>query len=297
MGLLLFFRAGREAIDPPYPRDSSLRLKKRCWVFGIDTLGDDEGQEAPQEGLPPELYEVVAQEYASRHFAISPADAHPYACTVCDATFSQAQHLQVHQRTHTGERPYACTECKDDFAQSTHLRTHTYYYHTTEGKQKRKREEVRIAKLLEGSSIDFKREHYVNFGCLQGTFARADFVIIQNGKVVVLEVDEYQHESYGVACDVARMAKIYEAWLLEGNGLPVRFLRYNPNAYHVDGKKQKVKRAAREERLLEAIREASEADGDGMQVRYMYYDVVSGKPAIMQDPAFTISDCCVEAIY
>ncbi|GAQ91008.1 hypothetical protein KFL_007120120 [Klebsormidium nitens] len=56
--------AGREAIDPPYPRDSGLRLKKRCWIFGVDLLGEDEGQEAPQEGLPPELYEVVAQEYA-----------------------------------------------------------------------------------------------------------------------------------------------------------------------------------------------------------------------------------------
>jgi hypothetical protein len=43
--------------------------------------------------------------------------------------------------------------------------------------------------------------------------------------------------------------------------------------------------------LLGAIQEASEADGDGMRVWYLYYDVVAGEPTIMQDPAFTIGDC------
>jgi hypothetical protein len=66
MGLLLFMKTGAEAINPPYPRFSNLRLTKRCWCFGIDILGDDEGQEIPQEGLPPDLYERVAAEYAER---------------------------------------------------------------------------------------------------------------------------------------------------------------------------------------------------------------------------------------
>ena len=93
-----------------------------------------------------------------------------------------------------------------------------------------------------------------------------------------MEVDEYQHESYGVACDVSRMVKLVEAWLLEGNTLPVRFIRYNPHAYKVDGKTSRVPKKVREARLLEAIREAAEADGEGMQIRYMYYDVESGQP-------------------
>jgi hypothetical protein len=63
MGLLLFCKTGRDAINPPYPRFSNLRLTKRCWVFGVDSLGDDESEEPPQEGLPPELYDIVKAEY------------------------------------------------------------------------------------------------------------------------------------------------------------------------------------------------------------------------------------------
>ncbi|GAQ90268.1 hypothetical protein KFL_006200080 [Klebsormidium nitens] len=212
----------------------------------------------------------------------------PYACTECDATFAQGGGLQIHRRTHTGERPYACIECGAAFVTSDNQKKHFRDYHTAEGQQRRKREEERVAKLLEGASIDFKREHAVSFRCILDTFARVDFIIILNGKVIVLEVDEYQHDGYGVACDVSRMIKLYGAWLLEGNTLPVRFLRYNPHLFRVDGKQKKLKRVVREDRLLRAIREASEAEGDGMRVWYLYYDVVAGKPAIMQDPAFTI---------
>lgn len=171
------------------------------------------------------------------------------------------------------------------------MRTHEYFYHTAEGQQRRKREEERVAKLLERAGIDFKREHHVSFGCTLRTFARVDFIIVLNGKVIALEVDEYQHEGYGVACDVARMVKLYEAWLLDGNTLPVRFIRYNPHAFRVDGKEQKITKAVREARLLDAIQVAANDNRDGMQVHYMYYDVVLGQLAIVQDPAFTIGDC------
>lgn len=65
-GLLLFIRTGGNAIDPPYPRHTNLRLTKRCWVFCADILGDDESEQPPTEGLPSKLYEVVAAEYAER---------------------------------------------------------------------------------------------------------------------------------------------------------------------------------------------------------------------------------------
>ncbi|GAQ91764.1 hypothetical protein KFL_008480050 [Klebsormidium nitens] len=159
-----------------------------------------------------------------------------------------------------------------------------------------KLKEERISQLLTTSGIDFKREHHIDFGCLQGTFARPDFIILMGGKVIVVEVDEFQHEAYGVACEVSRMLRIYEAWMLEGNGLPVHFIRYNPDPYQVDGTRKRVLRRAREARLLEAIHEASMSTRDGLQLRYMYYDIEDGQPVIVQDPAFTIGDCCVEAI-
>jgi hypothetical protein len=207
--------------------------------------------------------------------------------------------LQTHERTHTGSRPYLCThsECDAAFITSSQRKVHEYSYHTPEGQQRRKREEERIAKLLERAGIDFKREHHVSFNCTNDSFARVDFIIVRNGKVIVLECDEWQHDGYGVACDVSRMVKLYEAWLLEGNSLPVFFLRYNPHAYQVDGKKQVVMKKVREARLLEAIQEAAEDEGGGMKVRYLFYTVEVGRPVIMQDPAFSIADCCVDAIF
>lgn len=179
--------------------------------------------------------------------------------------------------------------CDAAFTTAGNRKQHVILHHTAEGQQRCKREEERIAKLLKCAGVDHKREHHVSFGCTEGSSARVDFIIVQNGKVIALEVDEYQHETYGVACDVSRMVKLFDAWLLEGNTLPVRFLRYNPHAYQVDGKKVVVAKKVREARLLEAIKEAAEADGDGMHVRYMYYDAISGRPSITQDPAFSIA--------
>lgn len=224
----------------------------------------------------------------------------PFKCTFpgCNDEFARSDSLRLHERTHTGERPYKCPHpgCDAAFPRGDTLKAHDFYYHTAEGQQKRKREEERIAKLLTNAGVPFKREHYVTFGCFGGSFARIDFIIDRNGKVIVIEVDEDQHRQYGVACEVARMLSIYESWMLEGNTLPVHIIRYNPHAFQVDGKSIRVTKKDREAQLLRAIDEAAESATEGLQVQYMYYDMVDGKPAMVQDEAFSIEDCCVESI-
>lgn len=48
----------------------------------------------------------------------------PFSCKFCDQKFKKANHLQIHERSHTGEKPYECRTCKQCFVTGSSLKDH-----------------------------------------------------------------------------------------------------------------------------------------------------------------------------
>ena len=72
---------------------------------------------------------------------------------------------------------------------------------------------------------------------------RPDFVWDLGFRVVVLEVDEHQHQhfNYNPRCELVRMSRIVEGY----GAIPVHIIRYNPDALKINGTTRKTKREER----------------------------------------------------
>lgn len=170
------------------------------------------------------------------------------------------------------------------------MKTHTPEYHACQ-----KKEEERIRRVLSKNGYDFKSEHHIDFSCIgdNGTFCRIDVLLQLRGGVIMLEIDEDQHQfgDYTVSCDMKRMARVSETLALEGNTLPIYWLRYNPGGYKVDGVRRKRGREARERALLEHIDAVDFSKP--FWVHYMFYDVVRDSLRVTLDPEYHdwIAEC------
>jgi hypothetical protein len=176
------------------------------------------------------------------------------------------------------------------------LAHHSEIYHTAEGSQRRKRKEHRVCKLLEQNDIDFSREHHIDFRCIgedrDGSFCRIDFIIeikdedgLPEG-YICLEVDEFQHSHYTVGCEVRRMTEFHRSVMAARMDLPIVFVRYNPDAYKVDGKTRKTTLTVREATLISLIRNISVDKDQGLGVYYLFYDSDREQPSIFEDPEY-----------
>ncbi len=211
----------------------------------------------------------------------------PYRCkhTGCDFAASQATHLVAHGRTHTGEKPYKCCfpQCEAVFTTKTHLNEHSKRIHSELGGQRQKRQEERIAKALRAAGVHFKREHHVDTSCGGGTFAREDFVIDHApGGLISLEIDENQHGGQ-VGCDLKRTQDIRNALMISGNTLPRLLIRYNPDAFCVDGLRRTVPKKERERCLVDIIKSFSFSQAPDFRMLYVFFDAHTTSNGLLPD--------------
>lgn len=81
---------------------------------------------------------------------------------------------------------------------------------------------------------------------------RVDFEFEHALGVVLLEYDEQMHADRVLRCELVRQAEV----ALGYGGLPVHWIRFNPDAFKVDGVTRVTKREEREKELLKQLQQA-----------------------------------------
>jgi hypothetical protein len=147
-------------------------------------------------------------------------------------------------------------------------------------KKRTKKKEEFVRKLLE-KEIDLKeyviqewQDSIIDPTC---TKRRPDFVYHCGNHIVIIEVDEDQHKSYSncgstreekLAGENRRMFEIFQIF----QGLPVVFIRYNPDGFRVNQKIMKVSDRIRHRILVQWIKKCLREFQPGLLVKYLYYD-------------------------
>jgi hypothetical protein len=146
-------------------------------------------------------------------------------------------------------------------------------------KKNTKKKEELIDKFLKEQLPDlplYKRDGVIDRDC---STSRPDFVYHLGSHILIIEVDENQHKSY-TSCKESediegrkltenkRMFGIFQSF----EGLPVIFLRYNPDTFRVSNKLVKISEQMRMEILLLWIKKLLTEKITGCMVKYLFYD-------------------------
>lgn len=138
---------------------------------------------------------------------------------------------------------------------------------------------------LDQTVIQTWEDSVVDSSC---TRRRPDFVFHCGTHVVIVEVDEHQHKSYSNCGSTReeknrgenrRMFEIFQSFqsLHTDSVIPVLFIRYNPDAYTIQGRKGKTSDKQRRETLVRWVQQSLGVDHlksvpDPFSVLYLYFD-------------------------
>ena len=131
---------------------------------------------------------------------------------------------------------------------------------------RRHAKENRVKDLFTAAKFTFVHDRM-----LEGTTCgreRPDFQFDCGTHFVYVEVDEHQHQSYACECEQGRMIN-----LVHVRGMPVRWIRYNPDVYEPANGQRKIKLEQREKKLIEYTKWAMKNPPDTISsVLYLFYD-------------------------
>ena len=138
-------------------------------------------------------------------------------------------------------------------------------------RQPHKRKETIIKNVLDANKLEY--DTYDRIPSEACNKYRPDFVFDKNTYIIILEVDENQHQSYACECEQARMINLFQDF----GGLPVVFVRFNPDGYTDNNGKRHQYTKSREIRLLHTLNSLMlYQPKDMLSVVYLYYNEDDG---------------------
>lgn len=130
------------------------------------------------------------------------------------------------------------------------------------------KKELEIKELFDKHKL--KYEGYDKIVDIDCSLRRPDFVFDMPTFKIVVEVDENQHSSYACECEQTRMIQIHQSF----GGTPVLFVRYNPDSFKMNRKKQNIDKKERHAALLRVIKSFTNVEEleKPLSVIYLFYD-------------------------
>ena len=237
-------------------------------------------------------YETDRKEHLETHIKYKHTKEKPFKCSYPSCIYESVENSMMTRHIkskHRNEKPFKCNyeNCIYECVRKDQLKSHSKI-HTKEGQAKQKKSEEYTFKLLQEFGItNLKREHRIEFNCLNETYCRIDYLYIYNGNIFLIENDEEQHQHYMVSCEVKRMTNVVSVLFEDGNTMPLIWIRINPDNFNIDGKKIKMSKQEKIEKVVKLINSLSQTTQElPLLIYYCFYNMVDKQPEILQDESY-----------